>query len=565
MDIKEILLKTTLFTGLSHEDIERLVGAVKLLTIPANELFIKKGESADALYIIKSGVCQIYTHDEDGCEIILARITTGDYFGEQALLNEVPGKRNANVRTVSEVELLKIDHKIFNEILAHDINLKEFLFNIGRQQMTNRLVQESLNKIYKSRVRGEIRQYQGKFLDLPAIINNFCLSSGREISATRVLDKSIRTITDVNVAADSEVEYRDDNNHRVLLLKDHILIGVTSYGEWEDLPNIITMIFNQTPLDKKQLEYFSLHGELVVVLPEEDESLTLSSDRIICNCMYISLGDIKAHINSGVTELQQMSEITGAGTVCGTCVPAIQEILGHGGWRAVRIKKVLPLTSNIHAYHLIPALGESLPTFQAGQYVVLQCSVNGNWINRSYTLTSSASDNEFYEIAIKRVDNGILSNWLFDNEGEIPLLRISAPDGKFILNFDLSKPAVCLMAGIGITPGVSFARTSSARKSQRPIIIYYSAHTEHDFSYLQELKQIAEVHPYVTLCLRSTKNEGRLQMRDIAEICKKYPDADYYICGPATFETSMRAWLNDSGITDEQVYIEKFTYSHEPA
>ena len=60
---------------------------------------------------------------------------------------------------------------------------------------------------------------------------------------------------------------------------------------------------------------------------------------IICDCMRISLGQIKEQITEDAIDVDTIGDNTGAGAYCGACRVRIREILGHGTWQTVRIKK----------------------------------------------------------------------------------------------------------------------------------------------------------------------------------------------------------------------------------
>ena len=53
-------------------------------------------------------------------------------------------------------------------------------------------------------------------------------------------------------------------------------------------------------------------------------------EEIICNCMGISRGEIEdAIINDNCDTLEKIQDKTEAGTVCGTCVEDIEDILAE--------------------------------------------------------------------------------------------------------------------------------------------------------------------------------------------------------------------------------------------
>ena len=54
----------------------------------------------------------------------------------------------------------------------------------------------------------------------------------------------------------------------------------------------------------------------------------MSQDIEICHCMGIMKSEIeKAIIANGLTTVEEVGEVTEAGTVCGSCIPDIEDIL----------------------------------------------------------------------------------------------------------------------------------------------------------------------------------------------------------------------------------------------
>lgn len=53
----------------------------------------------------------------------------------------------------------------------------------------------------------------------------------------------------------------------------------------------------------------------------------MAGDRIICKCKNVSYIDIRKAMINGARTVEEIKEITGAGTGCGGCVPEIEAIL----------------------------------------------------------------------------------------------------------------------------------------------------------------------------------------------------------------------------------------------
>lgn len=50
-------------------------------------------------------------------------------------------------------------------------------------------------------------------------------------------------------------------------------------------------------------------------------------DKTVCYCMNVTNGMIKDAVESGAVTLEEVQEITGAGTVCGACIENVQHLI----------------------------------------------------------------------------------------------------------------------------------------------------------------------------------------------------------------------------------------------
>lgn len=57
----------------------------------------------------------------------------------------------------------------------------------------------------------------------------------------------------------------------------------------------------------------------------------MDNDEIICDCMSITMGQIRDAINKGASSVEDIQSMTGAGTVCGSCIDTIQDIVDSCG------------------------------------------------------------------------------------------------------------------------------------------------------------------------------------------------------------------------------------------
>lgn len=53
----------------------------------------------------------------------------------------------------------------------------------------------------------------------------------------------------------------------------------------------------------------------------------MNLDKIVCNCLGVTNGMIKDAVDSGANTLEEVQEITGAGTVCGACIEDVEHLV----------------------------------------------------------------------------------------------------------------------------------------------------------------------------------------------------------------------------------------------
>lgn len=114
-DLKSTLQLVPIFSGLSDPCLATLAGHATTKTYQKNSIVITEGEEGDALYIIASGKVRICLNDEAGKEVCLGTESTGQYFGEYALLDGAP--RSATVIAETKCLFVVISRKEFKQWL----------------------------------------------------------------------------------------------------------------------------------------------------------------------------------------------------------------------------------------------------------------------------------------------------------------------------------------------------------------------------------------------------------------------------------------------------------------
>jgi MFS family permease len=107
----EILRAIAMFALLPEPVLERLARNLRPLDAAAGTRVIREGEPGDLFYVVDEGTVRV---TKDGVEV--ARHAAGDYFGEIALLRDVP--RQATVTAATDVRLLTLDRVHFLDAMT---------------------------------------------------------------------------------------------------------------------------------------------------------------------------------------------------------------------------------------------------------------------------------------------------------------------------------------------------------------------------------------------------------------------------------------------------------------
>lgn len=509
-------------------------------TFPDNQVVFNEGDLADSLYLITSGSAEVYRKDGEK-QTLLAKLREGQCFGELALLQQKP--RAATVIAQENLKALCIQGNKFIQLYEKHPEIREYL--------------QTLQTVYSLSGRGFVTQHIGEFMGMQSITTIYHLVDGTNAIASHVIGKSIvnMTLSGVDTSKAENLIFEDSNQwvKRELLISNNKIISITSEGFWSELGKVYQMILERIPIDDIELETFRKTG----LISPEKQAISNDPNQVICQCLQIKLGTFQNIIRqekcSTVTEL---TKFTGASTVCGSCQFLVQEIVeGKPDWIPVRLSQRIPINEEVCTFRFIPLTGK-LQAAKPGQHTVIQAKINGNWVQRSYTFTSPYNEPSYCEITVKRVTDGFFSNWLFEHLNHESEIRLSRPAGEYFVDLSKKTPVVCLVAGIGMTPALSICRAISKGNGSRALYIDYTASFEEQLVYKEELEKSENAN--IKVHFRVSRQQGRITEHDVQEIVRKYPDADFYICGPIGYEEAVTDYLINWGVAETQIYVEKF-------
>jgi CRP-like cAMP-binding protein len=131
-----------IFRDMEDDEIKRFCERGTQITIPAGEQFITEGEVGDSIYLLTAGEVEVTKALTlplskgriDNREKAMIRITSDMYplFGEMSLFDD-GDRRTANVKAITECELVKITKEDLFEICENDPGIGyKLMRNLGR-------------------------------------------------------------------------------------------------------------------------------------------------------------------------------------------------------------------------------------------------------------------------------------------------------------------------------------------------------------------------------------------------------------------------------------------------
>jgi ATP-binding cassette subfamily B protein len=120
--------------ALLPHDLREIVSARFVpVTYPFGSVIVAEGDEADALYVLTAGRARVLKCDERGEEISLSVLRPGESFGEMGLLEHT--RRAASVRASSDVEVVRLDRSVFEELVAEHPDLRRH-FELQKKHRT---------------------------------------------------------------------------------------------------------------------------------------------------------------------------------------------------------------------------------------------------------------------------------------------------------------------------------------------------------------------------------------------------------------------------------------------
>lgn len=243
-------------------------------------------------------------------------------------------------------------------------------------------------------------------------------------------------------------------------------------------------------------------------------------------------------------------------------------------FRDVVIKEIYEEAPDVKSFILVPNKSKgvnNIEPFKAGQYISLKVTIDGITTTRAYSLSSSPKEalKGFYRITIKRVENGLVSNYMLDDVRVGDEVKISKPAGDFgyVKSRD-EENVIGIVGGSGIAPFISLAKAIMEGSENCNLTVLYSARTYEDIIFKKEIEEINRKAKNVKFVITLTREEkegflnGHLNKEMIEPYIKEFNTI--LMCGPKAIYKTMNEILLDFNIPRKSVHYENFFSDYTP-
>lgn len=241
-------------------------------------------------------------------------------------------------------------------------------------------------------------------------------------------------------------------------------------------------------------------------------------------------------------------------------------------FHSLRIKSLTKVTEKSVAITFdVPEHLKDTFSFNAGQYITLKTSINGEEIRRDYSICASKHSGEL-TVAVKAVEGGTFSVFANQTLTEGDSLDVSAPNGRFVFEANESKTRTiaAFAAGSGITPILSIAKTLLEDEPFSNFILVYGNKRLQEAMFVNELLELKNTYGnrfHVHFIYSQSQEEdalfGRIEKSTVNLILKnKYKGVTieaFYLCGPEQMIHTVKDVLIENDIKEKSILFELFT------
>ena len=237
----------------------------------------------------------------------------------------------------------------------------------------------------------------------------------------------------------------------------------------------------------------------------------------------------------------------------------------------LKIKEVRKETEDTNT--LVFEMPERPVSYLPGQFLTLILPIKGKEVRRSYSLCTCPYTDQYPAITVKRVESGVVSNYLNDHMKAGDVFDVMEPAGHFTpeLNGDIARKYMLFAAGSGITPIMSIIKSILLKEPGSEVNLIYQNRNEKSIIFMEELRKIKSEHGgrFNQIDVLSQPDDdwkgysGRINQATVSDILmdvaeNKINEYIYFLCGPTDFMQTILDTLSDFEVPEKNIHKESF-------
>lgn len=211
--------------------------------------------------------------------------------------------------------------------------------------------------------------------------------------------------------------------------------------------------------------------------------------------------------------------------------------------------------------------------YKAGQFVIVDLGTKEDTKGptRAFTIASSPTDKDVVQISTRIRDTPFKQKLSKLEKGSS--VRITGPEGDFILPDDYSNRVVFLSGGIGVTPFRSMIKYATDKQLPVKITMFDSNRNQANILYKDEFDSWAKLNKNLEIIYAITEGEklpsadwkgerGFIDKAMLARYLTKYElnHSTFYLCGPPAMLNAMyKLLVKEIKVPDDKIKTEEFS------
>lgn len=239
----------------------------------------------------------------------------------------------------------------------------------------------------------------------------------------------------------------------------------------------------------------------------------------------------------------------------------------------LKVENLIKETHDSITLELLENSGKEIH-FKPGQFLTFIYNINGEEIRRGYSISSSPDALPKLRVTIKKIEDGYVSDHIFDTLQKGEIINAVPPLGNFTVQSPTgeNRNLIFFGAGSGITPLTSMIEYTLANDTKAKLFLYYGNRNENSIIYKNLFDELLKKYPdnfRVNHILSQPQNSwngttGRITKEFVSKILEvnfrsEKENSDFYLCGPNGMMQNVIEALKEFGIDKKRIHREIYT------